>query len=398
MKKIFSILTAVLFAGSMFAGEVTLNVSMEDYAKDNNCVISAGNNATPYTTLNLNDDITVSTSGEPNCGSFWGATNTEWRLYQAKKGDITIAAGEGCTIKTVTITFKTNNNTDILKDGEVQTVESGEEYPVNAQNITFTVGNSDNKTNGQIKISNIKVIYESDKVVVSAPVFEPAESDFVEELEVTLTCATQGAVIYYIFDNEDFGMDAKMYTEPLKITETTTIKAKALLEVEENNIQESAVTTKEYTKAEVLSVAEALAALSDETKNVYNVFVKGIISKLGDFETPYYTYYISDDGQPNNELMVYKGLDLDGVDFVTDMALQVGKKVIIKGNLKYYTPQQGDPVKEFAQGSKIVKMEDTSTAIDNTLVSEKAVKSFENGRMIIIKNGVKYDALGQIIK
>lgn len=38
------------------------------------------------------------------------------------------------------------------------------------------------------------------------------------------------------------------------------------------------------------------------------------------------------------------------------------------------------------------------TAIDNTEVSEKAVKRIENGQLVIIKNGVKYNALGAEVK
>lgn len=42
--------------------------------------------------------------------------------------------------------------------------------------------------------------------------------------------------------------------------------------------------------------------------------------------------------------------------------------------------------------------EASTTAIDNTVVSEKAIKMFENGQLIIIKNGVKYNALGSVIE
>ena len=42
----------------------------------------------------------------------------------------------------------------------------------------------------------------------------------------------------------------------------------------------------------------------------------------------------------------------------------------------------------------IVLVGDFSTAIDNTAVESKAVKFFENGQLVIIKNGVKYNALG----
>ena len=35
-----------------------------------------------------------------------------------------------------------------------------------------------------------------------------------------------------------------------------------------------------------------------------------------------------------------------------------------------------------------------ATAIDNTVMGEKAIKTFENGQLVIIKNGVKYNAMG----
>ena len=39
-----------------------------------------------------------------------------------------------------------------------------------------------------------------------------------------------------------------------------------------------------------------------------------------------------------------------------------------------------------------------ATAIENTVMGEKAVKTFENGQLVIIKNGVKYNALGAEIR
>lgn len=47
---------------------------------------------------------------------------------------------------------------------------------------------------------------------------------------------------------------------------------------------------------------------------------------------------------------------------------------------------------EYLYGSDPTK--DPSTAIDNTVMGEKAVKTFENGQLVIIKNGVKYNVMG----
>lgn len=40
----------------------------------------------------------------------------------------------------------------------------------------------------------------------------------------------------------------------------------------------------------------------------------------------------------------------------------------------------------------------SGTAIDNTEAEVKAVKTFENGQLVIIKNGVKYNATGAVIE
>ena len=40
----------------------------------------------------------------------------------------------------------------------------------------------------------------------------------------------------------------------------------------------------------------------------------------------------------------------------------------------------------------------TATGIENTSVEAKAIKTFENGQLVIIKNGVRYDATGAIVK
>jgi hypothetical protein len=46
----------------------------------------------------------------------------------------------------------------------------------------------------------------------------------------------------------------------------------------------------------------------------------------------------------------------------------------------------------------VPKEDGGATAIENTVMGEKAVKTFENGQLVIIKNGVKYNALGAEIR
>ena len=56
-------------------------------------------------------------------------------------------------------------------------------------------------------------------------------------------------------------------------------------------------------------------------------------------------------------------------------------------------------IKETAGGFRIVSATVGAVqGIDNTNVDAKAVKFFENGQLVIMKNGVKYNALGTVIE
>lgn len=76
--------------------------------------------------------------------------------------------------------------------------------------------------------------------------------------------------------------------------------------------------------------------------------------------------------------------------FKNGYSFKAGKKYNIYGVVTIYS---SNPQVYF-----ITAEEASGTAIDNTVVSEKAIKMFENGQLIIIKNGVKYNALGSVIE
>ncbi len=77
-------------------------------------------------------------------------------------------------------------------------------------------------------------------------------------------------------------------------------------------------------------------------------------------------------------------------NFNADVAFDTEKKYDITAVVAVYNAT--------VQAYFINAEESTTTAIDNTVVSEKAIKMFENGQLIIIKNGVKYNALGSVIE
>ena len=88
---------------------------------------------------------------------------------------------------------------------------------------------------------------------VSAPEISPNGGTFTDSQTVTITCDTEGAAIYYTTDGTTPTTSSALYSVPITLTETTTIKAIAV----KDYMQNSAVTTAAFTKE---SVPETVAA------------------------------------------------------------------------------------------------------------------------------------------
>ncbi len=78
---------------------------------------------------------------------------------------------------------------------------------------------------------------------VAAPVFSPAGGTYTSAQTVTITCATSGAEIRYTTDGSEPTASSLLYSSPLTVSATTTIKAKAM----KSGITSSATVTQTYT-------------------------------------------------------------------------------------------------------------------------------------------------------
>lgn len=82
-------------------------------------------------------------------------------------------------------------------------------------------------------------------------------------------------------------------------------------------------------------------------------------------------------------------VDLTAVDVAaiyTPETATYSDRLLVQGN-----PESGAA---FNITDIVLVPKDTTTGISNTAVNAKAVKSYQNGQLVIIKNGVKYNALG----
>jgi hypothetical protein len=89
--------------------------------------------------------------------------------------------------------------------------------------------------------------------LVATPVFTPASGHYAYHLVLQMFCATPGALIYYTLDSSEPTPDSALYTGPLLITQTTTVKARAYLDTWEP----SAVATAQYTYSSANQDSEA---------------------------------------------------------------------------------------------------------------------------------------------
>lgn len=136
----------------------TITKTMSEIVSANSYTVSSGNDATMYKELALNSDITLSTTGDDNCGSFWGTNpNHEWRLYQNKSGNAIVTAASGCTLASVKFTFGVSNTGALFNGNDAMT--SGTAVSASGSSAAYTVGNSGSATNGQVKITAIEVKY-----------------------------------------------------------------------------------------------------------------------------------------------------------------------------------------------------------------------------------------------
>jgi len=97
------------------------------------------------------------------------------------------------------------------------------------ENATYNITGVVTAYNGavQLYITDYEAI-----VGVAMPVIEPNGGTFVNEVEVTITCATEGADIYYTINDGD----EILYNGPFTLTETATVKAYADLDGAESSM------------------------------------------------------------------------------------------------------------------------------------------------------------------
>ena len=134
---------------------------------------------------------------------------------------------------------------------------------VNGSNVTVTFVNPvDNftveKLTAQVRLNSLTVTYLTTQKVVKTPVITPESRGFYAGDNVEVTITAEEGTIYYTTDGNEPTTSSEVYSAPFTVSETTTVKAIAVVDG-----TESEVATAIYTKGIEGSVADALDAYVD---------------------------------------------------------------------------------------------------------------------------------------
>ena len=193
--------------------------------------------------FNYQDDEAITSQQEytvsRNGASFTvssGMINGHYRIYKSQTITFTSTAGNILRIE-----FDGVSGNPASNFGTVEGMTYGGNdgiwiAPTASTTATFTASVA------QVRCTEIRVYVDGELPTdfVAAPTL-PASQDFEDSMTVTITNNDADATLYYSYDNENW----TAYTEPLVLTATTTVYAKAV-----KGDNESAVVSATYTKVE----------------------------------------------------------------------------------------------------------------------------------------------------
>lgn len=240
MRKLFTLLTLCVLASTALAGEV-------EFLPANDKGNATGEREA-YTIEKEGVKIEVS-DGLVN--------DTQYRMYKNSTTTISSTAG---TITQVVFECTANDAAQygpgcftVVPDGYTYSGKIGT-WAGAAESIVFTASAN--------QVRATKIIVTTSANGLAAPAFSPRGGTYYEPFKVTITCASQGAKIYYTIDGSDPTTASTQYTAAINVDKDMTIKAISAL-----NGNVSDVVTANYVLANptvVNSIAE-YKALADGT-------------------------------------------------------------------------------------------------------------------------------------
>jgi hypothetical protein len=174
------------------------------------------------------------------------------------------AAGTFTAAQTVSLSDKTAGAaTYYTLDGTTPTSQSAKYTTPLTVSKTTTI-HAIAEATGYANSAVAAATYTINLPVAAAPVFSPAVGTYSTIQTVTLTDATKGAAIYYTLTGTTPTTGSTLYTKPLTVSQTTTIKAFAVATGYANSVVASATYTINLPIAATPTVSPAAGAYGEE--------------------------------------------------------------------------------------------------------------------------------------
>ncbi len=139
----------------------------------------------------------------------------------------------------------------------------------------------------QIGIADLTVSL-TDENQVALPTFSPPAGTYYSSQSVSIDCTTEDATIHYTLDGSDPDQTSPIYTEPISIEETTTVKARAY----KIDMTPSPIATAIYTIETAIEVPDLAGLRAGDVGEIYLVAGEVILTFQQSFRNQ---KYIQDD-------------------------------------------------------------------------------------------------------
>jgi len=240
MKKIFTLLMMCVLASAAWATDVTFDATVD---------VGTGSSTASAYTIEKNG-VTIAVSNGM-------ANGKHYRIYKGQTLTVSSTAGN-----VTQVVFTCTAEGDAKYGPGCFTASTGNysysgavgTWDGNASNIVFTASTN------QVRVTSIVVTV--DDGTLSAPTISPAGGTYYNAVDVTITCSTSGASIYYTTDGSTPTSSSTLYTGGFTVTSNTTVKA---ISVKDGESSEVVSATYEIGSAVQVANIAAYQAVDDNT-------------------------------------------------------------------------------------------------------------------------------------
>ena len=330
------------------AGSATITVTTTDGGFTATCAVTVVNAVTFDATKDKGTSPIEKSGVSFACDNGVLNNSSEYRLYKNSTTTFSVSTGK---ITKIEFTGVSGNSASGFASQSGWTTDGDNgTWTGKSSSVSFTASGA------QVRATEIKVYYAT----TATPTFSVATGEYSEAKSVTISCATDGASIYYTTDGTTPTSSSTAYSSAISIVETTTLKAIAIKDGVDSEVA-SATYTMNRPAAPTFDVDECIF---DEAFDLH-------LASETDGSTIYYT---TDGSTPTTSSSEYS------TKVAISAATTTVKAIAVKNGLTsdvasatYTYDTRPAPTFTLSTTSVDLKVNETSSAVSLTTNSDGAI-------------------------